>query len=118
MRARQYGGRISTIDGAPSSFDIIYLYNYENQPLPSPDIYTSFGDGINISANYITQDVVDTCHSKGLKVGVWIRAKDFQETEAFYYDMFNLGADFICADNPLKAMEARSKHFCEQWNNK
>ncbi len=53
MRKAKYGGRVSSIDGAPQSFDIIYLYNYENQPLPEPDIYTSFGDGINISANYI-----------------------------------------------------------------
>jgi hypothetical protein len=30
MRERRYGGRISTIDGAPPSFEIIYLYNYEN----------------------------------------------------------------------------------------
>jgi glycerophosphoryl diester phosphodiesterase len=30
MRDRVYGGRISKIDGAPPSFEIIYLYNYEN----------------------------------------------------------------------------------------
>ena len=66
VRDRIYGGRVTKIDGAPPSFDIIYLYNYENQPLPEPSVYTSNGDGINISANYITQEVVDNCHAKGL----------------------------------------------------
>ena len=54
VRAKVYGGRISTIEGAPESFDIIYLYNYENLPLPEADVYTKHGDGINISANHIT----------------------------------------------------------------
>jgi hypothetical protein len=54
MRARVYGGRVSSIDGAPPSFEIIYLYNHENHPLPEPEVYASFGDGINISANHIT----------------------------------------------------------------
>ncbi len=109
MRERRYGGRISTIDGAPPSFEIIYLYNYENQPLPDPEIYTAFGDGINISANFITKEVVEACHRKNRKVGVWIRVKDFQETDEFYEEMFKIGTDFICADHPLRAMASREK---------
>ena len=111
MRERVYGGRVSKVDGAPPSFDIIYLYNYENQPLPEAEVYTSFGDGINISANYISKEVVDSCHRKGLKIGVWIRVKDFTETEEFYEEMFKIGIDFMCADNPLKAMAARERFF-------
>ena len=98
VRTKYYGGRISTIDGAPSSFEIIYLYNHENSPLPDPEVYTSRGDGINISANYITQEVVNNCHNKGLKIGVWVRAKDFKEDDEFYENMFKIGTDFICAD--------------------
>ena len=108
MRERQYGGRKAR-DGAPPSFDIIYLYNYENQPLPDVEVYTGFGDGINISANYINQEVVDHCHRKGMRIGVWVRAKDFKETEEFYDEMFKIGTDFICADQPLKCMASRSK---------
>lgn len=107
MRDRVYGGRIPTIDGAPASFEIIYLYNYENQPLPDASVYTKYGDGINISANYITKEVVDNCHAVGKSIGVWIRAKDFKETDEFYTEMFKIGADFICADLPLRAMAAR-----------
>ena len=109
VRAKHY-----SVDGAPTSFEIIYLYNFENQPLPSMDIYTAHGDGINISANYITAEVVEACHSRGKRIGVWIRAKDFKETEEFYHEMFRIGTDFICADMPLLAMEARSKHLAQQ----
>jgi|LauGreDrversion4_2_1035121.scaffolds.fasta_scaffold558851_1 glycerophosphoryl diester phosphodiesterase len=111
MRDRVYGGRIQKVDGAPPSFEIIYLYNFENNPLPEPEVYTSFGDGINISANYITKEVVEACHRKNLRIGVWIRVKDFTETDEFYEEMFRIGTDFICADKPLRAMAAREKYF-------
>lgn len=100
-----------TVDGAPPSFDIIYLYNYENLPLPDVEVYTAHGDGINISANHISQEVVDNCHRKGLKIGVWVRAKDFKEDDAFYEKMLKIGTDFICADHPHRAMEARKRYF-------
>jgi glycerophosphoryl diester phosphodiesterase len=112
MRTRVYGGAPgSTEDGKPPSFHIIYLYNYENQPLPEPEVYTQFGDGINISANYMTKEVVDACHERGKRIGVWIRAKDFKETDEFYHEMFKIGVDFICADLPLRAMAARTVYF-------
>lgn len=81
-------------------FDVIYLYNYENLPLPTPEEYTSRGDGINISANHLTLEVVQLCKEKGLKVGVWIRTKDFTESEDFYLQMMEYGVDFICSDFP------------------
>ena len=104
MRVKEY-----SVDGAPASFEIIYLFNFENQPLPAEDIYTANGDGINISANYINAEVVEACHRRGKRIGVWIRAKDFKETDEFYNEMFKIGTDFICADFPLRAMEARAK---------
>jgi len=73
--------------GQTSHFDIIYLYNPENTPLPDPDVYTAYGDGVNVSANHISQEVVDNCRRKGKKVGVWIRTKDFHENDDFYNDM-------------------------------
>jgi glycerophosphoryl diester phosphodiesterase len=74
-------------------------------------VYTSAGDGINISANHITEEVVEKCHRKGMRIGVWVRAKDYQENEEFYEQMFQIGTDFICADQPLKAMASREKYF-------
>jgi glycerophosphoryl diester phosphodiesterase len=97
--------------GVNEEFDIIYLYNEENCPLPHPDHYTAYGDGINISANHINEEVVQYCKNKGLKVGVWISKKDFTENDEFYHKMFNMGVDFIVVDQPLKAMEARTVFF-------
>jgi hypothetical protein len=67
-------------------------------PLPSPDEYLAKGDGINISANHITMEVVRLVKDKGMKLGVWIRAKDYKESDEFYMQMFSYGVDFICAD--------------------
>jgi glycerophosphoryl diester phosphodiesterase len=67
-------------------------------PLPSPDEFLSRGDGINISATHITPEVVRLVKDKGLKLGVWVRAKDYKEDEDFYFKMIELGVDFICAD--------------------
>ena len=80
-------------------------------PLPEPDVYLARGDGINISANHITQEVVELCHGKGMIIGVWVRAKDFKECDEFYEHMFKIGTDFICADQPLQAMAARARYF-------
>ena len=78
-----------------------------NEPLPDQEEYSRHGDGINISANYINQQVVDNCKRKGKKIGVWIKASDFKENDAFYKKMFELKVDFICSDFPLRAMEIR-----------
>jgi len=98
-------------EGIYPHFDVIYLYNYENQPLPTPDEYTARGDGINISANYLTEEVVSLVKSKGLKIGCWVRAKDFTEDEDFYFRVMELGLDFFCSDHPLKVMECRSRYY-------
>lgn len=98
-------------EGVYPKFDIIYLYNDDNVPLPSPDVYTAFGDGVNISANHITQEVVNICKQKGLKVGVWIRKIDFTEDDSFYNKMYEMGVDFIVSDFPLRAMEVRQTYF-------
>lgn len=42
-------------------FDIIYLYNSMNVPLPASEIYTLHGDGINVSANHLTEEVIANC---------------------------------------------------------
>jgi len=60
-------------------FDIIYLYNSRNVPLPAAEIYTAFGDGINISANHMTEEVITNCKRNHKKIGVWIREEDFVE---------------------------------------
>lgn len=91
-------------------FDIIYLYNYENQPLPEPEVYTAKGDGVNLSANHLNEEVMVNLKRAGLKVGVWVRAKDFTENDEFYTKMIDLGVNFICSDFPLRAMHVRDNY--------
>jgi hypothetical protein len=65
--------------------EIIHLYNFfHNIDLPDPDEYLMIGTGINISANKITQEVVDLCHERGMKIGVWIDKSVFEENREFY----------------------------------
>jgi len=69
-------------------FDIIYLYNSNNVALPPPEVYAVCGDGINVSANHITEEVILNCKRNHKKIGVWIRVADFVENEDFYLKMF------------------------------
>lgn len=64
---------------------------------------------MNLSANYICDEVVANLKKAGKKIGVWIRAKDFIESEDFYEKMFKYDIDFICSDYPLRAMQARER---------
>jgi len=66
---------------------------------------------VNISANHLTLEVFKHCKAKGLKVGVWISAKDFKENDDFYISMFEMGVDCIVVDKPLRAMEVRKRYF-------
>lgn len=86
-------------------FDVIYLQNYHNEPLPEIDFESFSGDGFNVSANHISQEFVESCRMHGLKVGVWIRKRDFEENDTFYEEMLKIGVDFICSDYPIRAME-------------
>ena len=92
-------------------FDIIYLYNYKNLPLPEPEVYTSYGDGVNLSANHINDEVVANLKDKGMKIGVWVRAEDYTENEDFYKQMIDFKIDFICSDYPLRAMKVRDDYI-------
>ncbi len=95
----------------PKGFDIIYLHNYHNDPFPSPlterDLMplTFEGDGFNVSASYLSEELISFCKSRGLKLGVWIRAGDFVESDCLYFQIQEMGVDFICSDYPLKARQ-------------
>ena len=101
--------RLVNIGSKP--LDIIHLYNfYDHMELPCPDEYLAVGSGINISATKLTKEVIDLCHAKGMKVGVWVDASVFQENDCFYYNLFELKVDFFVTDYPLQVMQMR-----DQW---
>ena len=65
--------------------DVIHLYNFhDHYELPSYDELFGFGNGINVSSRKITQEVVEKCHEKGFKIGVWVDAEVFRENIKFY----------------------------------
>lgn len=78
----------TTYEKVHPRFDIFYLWNQEGKPLPSADELLASGDGINISYNYLTPEVLKLCRSKGKKLGVWVRVLDFKENDDFYHKMF------------------------------
>ena len=64
-------------------------------------------DGINISATYLTKEIVDQTHALGKTVGVYLSRAHSFETKAMYDQVFSLGVDFVYFDGPLPAMEHR-----------
>ena len=55
--------------------DTIYLHNFDDTvELPEPEVYLNQGMGINVCYQKITEEVVQLCHEKGQKVGIWIDA--------------------------------------------
>ena len=93
------------------NFEIIHLLNYHNEPLMDYDdlmlyLKENESNGINVSANHVTEELVVRCKLKGLKVGVWVRDKDFEESNEFYKRMSDIGVDFICSDYPIAARTA------------
>ena len=61
-------------------------------------------DGINISATYLTQEIVNQAKKQGKTVGVWLERKDTKETKELYDLVYQSGVDFVFLDAPLPGM--------------
>ena len=86
------------------------MYNYyDHDELPSPDIYSVKGSGINISSTKLTREVVEICHLNNKLVGVWIDKDIFSENEEFYRHIINMGVDFFCSDYPKDVFRVLSQ---------
>ena len=92
--------------------EAIYLYNYyDHDELPSPEVYTALGRGINVSSRKLTREVVEACHARGKVVGVWIDKDHAREDQDFYRAIFEMGVDFFCSDYPDRVYEALRNHY-------
>jgi glycerophosphoryl diester phosphodiesterase len=74
------------------------FYNYID--LPPLEQLTKQGDGVNISYEHLTKEVVDACHENGKIVSVWFDATVTNETVTMYKKMLDLGVDAFCSDWP------------------
>lgn len=68
-------------------------------------------DGINISATYLTQDIVAQAKNMGKTVGVWLERKDTKETAELYDFVFMSKVDFVFLDAPLPGMQYRDQNY-------
>lgn len=64
-------------------------------------------DGINMSATYLTKEIVDQAKQQGKTVGVWLERKDTKETKELYDLVFGSKVDFVFLDAPLSGMSYR-----------
>lgn len=63
----------------------VYLHNfYPHHALPPLEVIVSKGDGINISYEALTEEVVNTCHAHNKLVCVWIDPSVTEERPEVY----------------------------------
>lgn len=92
----------------------IYLYNfYPHDPLPPLEELVATGDGINISYEALTEEVVSACHAHNKLVCVWIDATVTKEGTDVYRNLIDLGVDSFCSDFPLEIMKLRDQLMVE-----
>ena len=89
-----------------NNFLLCQLMNRKN--LPEAGYLSIEGmDGINISATYLTEEIVAQTKSRGQTIGVWLSRNDTKETEELYQLVFGHQVDFIFLDCPLLGMRHR-----------
>ncbi len=66
-------------------------------------------DGVNISATYLTEEIVELVHSVGKRIGVWLERAATKETQDLYEKIFSLKVDFVFLDVPLPGMKYRDE---------
>ena len=86
----------------------IVLHNfYDNMKLPPLAELVGQGDGINISYEHLTKEVIAACHAHNKLVSVWIDAEVTKETVEMYKRLIDLGVDSFCSDFPLEVTTLR-----------
>lgn len=88
----------------------VKLHNfYDNMKLPALSEVVSNYDGINISYEHLTEEVVKACHQHDKLVCVWVDAEVTKETVAMYKRLIDLGVDSFCSDFPLEVTNLRDQ---------
>lgn len=86
----------------------VYLYNfYPECKLPPLEELVQSGDGINISYEELSEEVVAFCHANNKVVMVWIDTSVTTETVELYRRLIDLGVDAFCSDWPLQVTQLR-----------
>lgn len=91
-------------------FMLIQLFNRDNKY--ELDYTPPYGvDGINVSANHVTKEMVLKTHKLGKTVGVWLSRAQCMETQKLYDHVYDLEVDFVYVDAPVPAMTFRDRTY-------
>ena len=79
----------------------IYLTNYWNTWQVPEDCHT-YGHGVNVASNHITQELVDKLHKHGKLIVAWVDTTAVRESPEMFCKMMDLGIDSYCTDFPTE----------------
>jgi glycerophosphoryl diester phosphodiesterase len=105
-----------------SKIETIYLHNfYYNYPASSAEeMCSSQGGGGHLQINSLSKELVDKMHQNGKIVAVWIdetAPKDvYQENDAFYERLYDLGVDMVTTDFPERAESVLQRYHQQSVN--
>ena len=93
----------------------IYIQNFYNDiKLPSNEDLIKMGDGINISFEHVTKDVVEAMHAAKKIVCVWIDRTVTKETPDVFKKLIDMKIDSFCTDYPLEVAKIRDEYLLQK----
>lgn len=93
----------------------LYLHNFHDYlSLPPMDVILRQGDGLSVSSNHVTSELVHVCRTHGKILSVWIDCDATQEDEYLHTRMLELGVHCLITDMPLIATEVRQNFFADR----
>lgn len=93
----------------------MYLHNFHDYiSLPPLDIILRQGEGLSVSSNHATPELVKACRQHGKILNVWIDCDVTVEDEYLHRRFLELGVHCLITDMPLKASEVRQNFFTDR----
>lgn len=93
----------------------MYLHNFHDYiSLPPLSVILRQGDGLSVSSNHVTEELVQTCRQHGKILNVWIDCDVTVEDEYLHSRFLDLGVHCLITDFPLIATRVRHEYFTER----
>ena len=97
----------------------MYLHNfYDYISLPPLEVILRQGDGLSVSSNHVTHELVQACRQHGKILNVWIDCDVTTESEYLHKHFLELGVHCLITDMPLIATEVRQNFFASRQKTK
>jgi glycerophosphoryl diester phosphodiesterase len=93
----------------------LYLHNfYDYISLPPLEVILKQGEGISVSSNHVTPELVQACRQHGKILSVWIDCDVTVESTYLHNQMLELGVHCLITDMPRVATEVRQNFFANK----